>query len=83
MVADTTHTDRMIKAKYTDSGQDCQRVLGCETCGRIWNRDIAAAINIAFVAWHWLVFGKHGFRWRREFMYQVTFFRILTSSFFS
>jgi len=52
---------RLHKPKYNITGNICQRVQQCEKCRKKYNRDLAAACNIAFAAWHWLVWGCHPF----------------------
>ncbi|KAL7004885.1 hypothetical protein EMMF5_005498 [Cystobasidiomycetes sp. EMM_F5] len=50
---------RLFKAFWSGTIDPCQRVLQCETCNKAYHRDASAAMNIAFIAWHILRFGRH------------------------
>lgn len=50
---------RLGKARFIDSGNECQRVIQCENCRRVYHRDVAGSLNIAFIAWHLLHWGEH------------------------
>ena len=44
-----------------DFSYDNTRAAHCPKCHKSYNRDVAAAENIAFVCWHTLVYGVHPF----------------------
>ncbi|KAL7006217.1 hypothetical protein EMMF5_004338 [Cystobasidiomycetes sp. EMM_F5] len=60
----TPARSRLFKAYYKGTLDQCQRILQCETCRKVYHRDAAAGMNIAFIGWHILRFRRHP--WRTE-----------------
>jgi len=61
------HRSRAVKALYkNDLETECQRVLQCEQCRRVFHRDVLASYNIAFILWHVLKWGVHPWSPARE-----------------
>ena len=52
----------MYEPAFIDNGSKCHRVLECETCYYIENRDIVGGTNIGFISWNIFVFKSHPFR---------------------
>jgi len=48
--------------RWIDSRGPVYRLLQCETCEKIWHRDVLAAFNIAQIGAHILVHGRHPYR---------------------
>lgn len=55
-------TSRMSKGNFSGTAYLNQRLLHCEMCHRLYNRDISASLNMGQIAERILVHGRHPWR---------------------
>ena len=52
----------MLYPRRVENKTEVYRLLQCETCERMWHRDISAAFNIGQIACHILIVGRQPWR---------------------